>query len=61
MKKVIRRKPRSTMGVRSTRVDSFLDFFTPRVLRSVVAVEISAMVEWFWNEMRREEDSISAG
>src|ERR1700734_1611692 len=30
MKNVMRRKPRSTMGVRSTRVDSFFDFFTPR-------------------------------
>ena len=28
-KKVISRKPRSTIGVRSTLVDSFLDFFTP--------------------------------
>ena len=49
MKKVIRRKPRSTIGVRSTRVESFLDFFTPLDLRLVAAVDISAMVKWFWN------------
>jgi hypothetical protein len=29
MKKVMSRKPRSTIGVRSTRVDSFFDFLTP--------------------------------
>ena len=42
-----RRKPRSTMGVRSTRVESFLDLGTPRVLRAVAGVEISAMVYGF--------------
>src|SRR5215475_4850288 len=61
MKKVMSRKPRSTMGVRSTRVESFFDFFTPRDLRGVAGVDISAMVEWFWNEMRRVGVSISAG
>lgn len=59
MKKVMSRKPRSTMGVRSTRVESFLDFVTPRDLRFVVVVDISAMVEWFWNKMFKLDDSIS--
>jgi len=59
MKKVMRRKPRSTIGVRSTRVESFFDFLTPRDLRWGVEEEISAMVEWFCNEMRGVGDSIN--
>ena len=59
MKKVMRRKPRSTIGVRSTRVESFFDFLTPQDLRWGVEEEISAMVEWFWNEMRGVGDSIN--
>ncbi len=47
------------MGVRSTRVESFFDFFTPCCFRFVVEVEISAMVEWFWNEMRDDVYSIN--
>jgi hypothetical protein len=49
---------RSTMGVRSTRVESFFDFFTPRHLQFVAAVDISAMVKWFWNEMQCKAESI---
>jgi hypothetical protein len=33
--------------VRSTRVESFFDLGTPRVLRAMVGVEISAMVYGF--------------
>jgi hypothetical protein len=43
------------MGVRSTRVESFFDFFTPCCFR----LDISAMVEWFWNEMRDDVYSIN--
>ena len=42
MKKVMSRNPRSTIGVRSTRVDNFFDFGTPGLGLEVVVV-ISAM------------------
>ena len=47
MKNVMSRKPRSTMGVRSMRVERFLDLVMPRGLRLGAGVVMSAMVEWF--------------
>ena len=59
IKNVISRKPRSTMGVRSTRVESFLLFFTPGLfLWALPEMSSSAMGLFYANEMRGRRDSI---
>jgi len=60
IKKVMRRKPRSTIGVRSTRVESFLLFFTPGPFLWAPPDDgfSSAMGLFYANKMRAGEDSI---
>jgi len=60
IKNVISRKPRSTIGVRSTRVESFLLFFTPGPFLWAPPEEgfSSAMGLFYVNKMQGRGDSI---
>src|SRR6185369_10336410 len=58
IKNVISKNPRSTMGVRSTLVDSFLFLRMPAIGRSAEAVFISAITVYLSTEMRWHNFSI---